>query len=100
MSSSQEKLQEDRRRRRLNNIIWILGLLLFAAMYHDIAKSKIRPLYMPPTGHYGYSKNKKPQKPSYIVHPPAAAVFLQFFLRRTHLISASLQMSGFQYHFT
>jgi cell division protein FtsQ len=30
MSSSQEKLQEDRRRRRLNNIIWILGLLLFA----------------------------------------------------------------------
>ena len=30
MSSSQEKLQEDRRRRRLNNIIWILGLLVFA----------------------------------------------------------------------
>ena len=30
MSSSHEKLQEDRRRRRLNNIIWILGLLLFA----------------------------------------------------------------------
>ena len=30
MSSSQEKLQEDRRRRRVNNIIWILGLLVFA----------------------------------------------------------------------
>ena len=30
MSSSHEKLQEDRRRRRLNNIIWLLGLLVFA----------------------------------------------------------------------
>ena len=30
MSSSQEKLQEDRRRRRVNNIIWLLGLLVFA----------------------------------------------------------------------
>ena len=30
MSSSHEKLQEDRRRRRLDNIIWLLGLLIFA----------------------------------------------------------------------
>lgn len=30
MSSSQEKLQEDRRHRRMNNIIWLLGLLMFA----------------------------------------------------------------------
>ena len=30
MSSSQEKLQEDRRRRRMNNVIWLLGLLVFA----------------------------------------------------------------------
>ena len=30
MSSSQEKLQEDRRRRRVNNVIWLLGLLVFA----------------------------------------------------------------------
>lgn len=30
MSSSHEKLQEDRRRRRVNNIIWLLGLFVFA----------------------------------------------------------------------
>ena len=30
MSSSHEKLQEDRRRRRMNNVIWLLGLLVFA----------------------------------------------------------------------
>ena len=30
MSSSHEKLQEDRRRRRVNNVIWLLGLLVFA----------------------------------------------------------------------
>ena len=30
MSSSHEKLQEDRRRRRVNNIIWLFGLLVFA----------------------------------------------------------------------
>ena len=30
MSSSHEQLREDRRRRRLNNIIWLLGLLVFA----------------------------------------------------------------------
>ena len=30
MSSSHDKLQEDRRRRRLNNVIWLLGLLVFA----------------------------------------------------------------------
>ena len=32
MGSSQERLQADHRRKRLNDIVWLLGLLLFAAL--------------------------------------------------------------------
>ena len=32
MRSSQERLQEDHRRKRVNDILWLLGLLVFAAL--------------------------------------------------------------------
>ena len=32
MGSSQERLQSDHRRKRLNDIVWLLGLLFFAAL--------------------------------------------------------------------